>query len=197
MIYGRDTQGRFELRPDAEGDVWLPDYPVCMIDWFGAKVYAAWQSARDSKGWRLTMEQEFEKAARGVDGRFFPWGDHLNPSWCCMVDSHQGVPLPSVIESYPIDVSVYGVRGLGGNMREWCEDSYSPDAPNHPLGVGESTLVQAPALGQRYPSSGIYQVTRSGAWNGTAIYCRVATRDRNVPWSRSANYGVRVSRSYD
>lgn len=110
--------------------MWLPEMPVCMIDWFGAKAYAAWQSSRDGKGWRLTMEQEFEKAARGVDGRFFPWGDSLDPSWCCMRHSHQGHKLPSVVDSYPIDVSVYGIRGLGGNMREWGEEIYSPVPPN-------------------------------------------------------------------
>jgi len=190
MIYGRDTQGRFELRPDAEGDIWLPDEPVSMVDWYGAKAYAAWQSSQDRKRWRLAMEQEFEKAARGVDGRFYPWGDHLNPSWCCMRDSHQGQPLPSVVESYPIDVSVYGIRGLGGNMRDWCEDIYAPDAPVSPL-------VQTPALDQRDPEERIYRVNRGGAWNVTAIYCRAATRVRDVPSGRDAFYGVRLSRSYE
>jgi len=112
MIYGRNEAGYFELRPDSDGDLWMPEWPVAMVDWFGAKAYAEWQSSRDAKGWRLPIEHEWEKSARGVDGRFFPWGDFLDPSWCCMKYSHQGLIRPSVIERYPIDVSTYGVRGL-------------------------------------------------------------------------------------
>jgi len=196
MIYGRDSRGDFILVPDAEGDLWLPEWPVMMIDWYGAKAYATWQASRDGKKWRLTFEQEFEKAARGVDGRLLPWGDHLDPSWCCMKDNHQGAMLPSVIESYPIDVSVYGIRGLGGNMRDWCEDIYTPDAPNHPVVGGESALVQTSASDQCDSGDRIYRVDRGGSWNLTAFYCRAAARYRFVPSFRSASGGVRLTRSY-
>jgi len=197
MIYGRNNAGQFILVPDAEGDMWLPEWPVMMIDWYGAKAFATWQASCDGKGWRLPMEQAWEKAARGVDGRFFPWGDDLDPSWCCMVKSHQGAGLPSVIESYPIDVSVYGIRGLGGNMRDWCEDLYTPDAPNHPVVGWESSPVQSPASDPRDHGDRFRRVFRGGSWYVSSLYCRAASRLRNVPLSRYASYSVRLSRSWD
>jgi len=196
MIYGRNNTGRFILTSDADGDVWLLDHPVCMINWYGAKAYAAWQSSRDGNGWRLTREQEFEKAARGADGRFYPWGDHVDASWCCMKDSHKSAPLPSVIESYPVDASVYGIRGLGGNIREWCEDIYTPNAPGDPVVGSVSTLVQTPTSNHRDPGDRIPRVNRGGTWASTVINSRAATRHGNVPSARYANYGVRLSRSY-
>jgi len=152
MICGRDAEGRFILVPDAEGDIRLPDYPVDMINWQGARAYADWCGRRSEKKWRLSMEHEWAKAARGVDGRFFPWGDYLDPSWCCMRESHPDFPLPAAVEDYPVDVSVYGVRGLGGNMRDWCEDIYSAETPPSGLApVLASSDLTTPAC--KYPTS--------------------------------------------
>jgi len=189
MIYGRDSAGRFILVPDAEGDVWLPDYPVCMIDWFGAKAYATWQSNRDGKAWRLAMEREFKKAARGVDGRFYPWGDHIDPAWCAMYNSHQGQPLPSIVDSYPVDVSVYGVRGLGGNSRDWCEDVYVP-------GPTDAALIPVLPSDHRTANTHTPRVAGGGSWFHPEIYCRAATRFGDVPSARYANFGARLARSF-
>jgi len=185
MIYGRDDRGRFELRPDADGDMWLDDEPVAMISWHNASAYADWRAERDGLSWRLPMEQEFEKAARGVDGRFFPWGDDLDPSRCCMRDSHQNQTLPSVIESYPVDVSVYGVRGLGGNMRDWCLDVYQPEVPNDAL---VSCIHAADMVADR--------VYRGGTWYGAEAYCRAAARMRNAPLARLDAVTLRLLRPY-
>jgi len=114
---------RFALRPDADGDVWDPEMPVVMVDQADARAYAAWLADRDGLPWRLPTEQEREKAARGVDGRSWPWGEHFDPSWCCMRASHTGRPTPVSVDSYPTDVSVYGVRGVAGNVREWTDTS--------------------------------------------------------------------------
>ncbi len=124
MIYGRDAEGRFTLRPDADGDIWEADWPVIMVDWWGARAFAAWEASRSGRGWRLPGELEWEKAARGVDGRFYPWGDVMDPSWCCTRESHAGRPLPASVERFPVDESVYGIRGMAGNSRDWCADRY-------------------------------------------------------------------------
>jgi len=185
IIYGRDAEGRFVLRPDADGDMWLADEPVSMVNWHCAKAYATWFSEHTGNTWRLAMEQEWEKSARGADGRFFPWGDVHDPSWCCMKDSHRGQMLPHVVDSYPVDVSVYGVRGLSGNIREWCEDTHRASEPS-------SALVDTSAM----PREGTYRVTRGGAWNGTALFCRAASRSLLVPSFRGASLGLRIVRSY-
>ena len=85
-----------------------------LVDWFAATAYAAWLAARTATPWRLLGELEWEKVARGGDGRLHPWCDGFDPSWCCVRASHPGRPLPTVVDSYPVDESVYGVRGLGG-----------------------------------------------------------------------------------
>jgi len=124
MAYGRTSAGHFELVVDAGGDRWDLDWPVCLLNWHQAVAYARWHAARAGRPWRLPGELEWEKAARGVDGRLFPWGDHLDPTFCCMRDSHRDSRLLAVVDSYPIDESPYGVRGLAGNIRDWCGERF-------------------------------------------------------------------------
>ena len=161
MIYGREERGRFFLRPDADGDVWEPELPVCMIDWRGALAYSRWWAARNGQAWQLPGELEWEKAARGADGRFYPWGDVLDPSWCCMRDSHRGHPLPSVVDTFPVDESPYGVRGMGGNMRDWCADVFVIDGPK----VTNDIVSPADIVGE---TSAARRVIRGGAWSSSA-----------------------------
>ncbi|MBM4109726.1 MAG: formylglycine-generating enzyme family protein, partial [Phycisphaerae bacterium] len=72
MNYRREANGRFELAADAEGDLWLPDWPVINVHFGCAVAYPRWLAERSGLPWRLPGELEWEKAARGVDGRFFP-----------------------------------------------------------------------------------------------------------------------------
>ncbi|MCP5024823.1 MAG: formylglycine-generating enzyme family protein, partial [Actinomycetia bacterium] len=125
LIYGRDEHGHFRLVPDADGDLWELDWPVLNVDWYCATAYAAWHAARTGQPWRLPWDFEWEKAARGVDGRIFPWGDGIDPTYACFRDSHPGRPLPQLVDSFPLDVSPCGVRGLGGNVRDWCVDHWT------------------------------------------------------------------------
>ncbi len=186
MAYGRDDQGRFELVVDADGDAWLPDLPVCLVDWWGAAAYSEWLAARTGAPWRLPGELEWEKTARGADGRFFPWGDATDPSWCCMRESHAGRPLPAVVDSYPVDESPYGVRGLGGNMRDWCADVYEPGGPASAGGrVSRPERVRG-----RDP-----RVLRGGSWFMSAGLLRAAFRRADEPDLRYYLLGFRVARS--
>lgn len=120
MIYGRNPDGRFKLVPDADGDLWDLDWPVIMVDWYSAMTYAKWEARKTEKPYRLLHEIEWEKSAKGVDGRFHPWGDGFDPSYSCMHKSHEGIALPQVVSSFPIDESPYGIRGMAGNNRDWC-----------------------------------------------------------------------------
>ena len=129
MNYGRDERGRFALVVDADGDAWLPDWPVLNIHFGCAVAFGRWEAARRGRPWRLPGDLEWEKAARGVDGRFFPWGDVLDGAWCCWVDSYAGRPLPAVVDSFPVDESTFGVRGMGGNVQDWCADLHRRDGP--------------------------------------------------------------------
>ena len=186
LIYGYEG-GRFCLRPDADGDVWLPDYPVCMVDWPGAVALAAWQAARSGQAWRLPHELEWEKGARGVDGRFFPWGDDFDPSWCHMKDSHRGRPLPAAVGSCPVDESVYGVRDLAGNMRDWTATAHQA---NGDVGDGEHLVA-----GQGAGEAGSARVVRGDSWYDFASGTRVANRSIRGPDYRFGFLGFRLSRT--
>jgi len=185
LVYGRTGDGRFALVPDAEGDLWAPDWPVLMVDWFCASAYAAWWAAQTGLPWRLPGELEWEKAARGVDGRAFPWGDFLDPNWCRMRDSTPDRPLPAAVDAYPADVSPYGVRGMGGNAFEWCHDAFLPGGP--PIIDG---LAPRPDPGARDAP----KVVRGGSWSSAAGRCRVAFRSQGVPETRSALASFRLAR---
>ena len=175
LIYGRDARGRFALRPDEDGDMWQGDWPVFQVDWFGASAYARWLAEGSDLPWRLPGELEWEKAARGVDGRGYPWGDFLDPTWCSMRESHAERPLPAVVDSYPIDRSPYGVRGLAGNVRDWCEERYHPSGPGH-------------------DDAHHGRVVRGGCWSFAARQARSANRDWYEPHYRHSYLGFRVAR---
>ncbi|MFT5686533.1 MAG: hypothetical protein ACI8RZ_007489 [Myxococcota bacterium] len=82
LLYGCRPDGGFTLQEDADGHLWLPGWPVLCVDWHGTQAYADWLAKRTALPWRLPSELEWEKAAGRGDGRQFPWGDHLDPTWC-------------------------------------------------------------------------------------------------------------------
>ena len=188
--YGRDESGRFALVVDAEGDAWLPDWPVINVDFSCAVTFARWAAERERSPWRLPGELEWEKAARGVDGRFFPWGDVLDGSWCCWRDSHARRPLPAVVHSFPVDESAYGVRGIGGNVEDWCADLYRREGPDCPAG-----RVVVPSVGEVDMAPSSRRARRGGNWLGPARNARCSSRHGYEPANRNANLGFRLARS--
>ncbi|MCB9766313.1 MAG: SUMF1/EgtB/PvdO family nonheme iron enzyme [Alphaproteobacteria bacterium] len=115
--------GRYTLpRFDRDGDPLHPRWPVIGISWHDAAAYAAWRAEVEGRPIRLPTELEWEKAARGVDGRVFPWGDRFDATLCHMAQSRPGRNLPVPVGSYPTDCSVYGVEDMAGLVREWCGD---------------------------------------------------------------------------
>jgi len=105
------------------------DWPVLGISWNDARAYCKWMSNQyKGKGWnfRLPEDWEWEKAARGVDGRYFPWGNAFDYRFCSMANSKKGKREgPDKIGSFPLDESVYGVKDIAGNVSEWCQTKYS------------------------------------------------------------------------
>ncbi len=115
-----NDEGHFSVPvEDAEGDAWELDWPICMVSYEDALAYARWRSQRDGRTYRLASADEWEKTARGVDGRLYPWGNHFDPSFCRMRDSERGKPMPVAVHKYKMDRSPYGVRDLAGNIIEW------------------------------------------------------------------------------
>ena len=155
---------------DRDGDRWDPAYPVFGVSWQDARAFVAWRSERDGVAWRLPTEQQWEKAARGADGRIFPWGDGFDPTLCKMRTSRPGRAQPERTGAFPTDCSPFGLRDLAGSMRDWCGDTaYAGDPDRRPV--------------------------RGGSWYSNARNCRAADRNGNGPSNVNAFTGFRLARA--
>ncbi|MBI3268181.1 MAG: SUMF1/EgtB/PvdO family nonheme iron enzyme [Planctomycetes bacterium] len=150
-----------------------PDWPILEVSWQDAIDYAKWLTARVGGGrWTLSLpsEDEWEKAARGADGRYFPWGDAFDASFCSMNDSRlaeQESRNPEPFGLFLVDESPFGVRDLAGGMREWTRT----------------------VSGRK----GEYRIAKGGCWSGPSALCRGADRLASEPEYVSVHYGFRLS----
>lgn len=118
--FHHDTErGFFIPEEDGEGTAWDPEWPIVLVTYDDAEAYATWRTQEDECVYHIPTAEQFEKAARGVDGRIFVWGNDFDPSFCRMRESERGRPFPTPIHTYPLDCSPYGVMHLNGNVMEW------------------------------------------------------------------------------
>ncbi len=185
-IYGRDQDGHFILKIDAEGDMWHSDWPVVMVDWHSCSHYTRWRSSQSNHQWRLPLEMEWEKSARGVDGRFFPWGNFFEPSRCCNRHSDPVRQLLTSIDDFPMDKSPYGVRGMAGNTGDWCLDPYH----SNPRTYKDRAIFPAETKIENRE-----HIFRGGSWAKAKNELRVACRFSNPPVAKVANIGFRCATS--
>ncbi|MCA9554495.1 MAG: SUMF1/EgtB/PvdO family nonheme iron enzyme [Myxococcales bacterium] len=150
------------------GHEWTGSLPVAGISMEDAEAYIAWRRDLTGERLRLPEEDEWEKAARGVDGRFFPWGDHFDPTFCKMKNSRNTpYPEPEPVGTFATDTSPYGARDMAGGVREIC-------------------LTEVD--GERAP------VMRGGCWADTGLFCRVAFRHITKPDFVNTGLGFRLAK---
>ena len=172
--------------PAEEGNFWR--VPVCLVDWFDARAFARWMSARSGHEMRLPTEAEWEKAARGVDGRFYPWGDRFDPTFCHMRDSRPYASDAEPVASFPADESPYGVHDVAGGVREWVADI-----------DGEQTACvldaeAEPGADTERGDSGSRRV-RSGNRVSDHKYCRASSRSTFTALNRGPGIGFRLAKT--
>jgi eukaryotic-like serine/threonine-protein kinase len=175
-----------KMFPIEDGHLWA--VPITLVDWFDAVAYCRWRSGATGVETRLPTELEWEKAARGADGRVHPWGDHFDPTFCLMRASRAHIPQAEPVGTFATDISPYGVRDLAGGMREWMADIQ-----------GERTWTQTTSDAE--PSSDTergespFRMIRSGNWTATAEYSRSAARSRFFALMRGTGIGFRIAHS--
>lgn len=163
--------------PYAVGDGYnLPNQPAVMVTWYEAVAFCRWLSERLGRPISLPTEAQWEKAARGLDGRIFPWGDE--PPTANQVNSVEaGVSATVAVGSFPQGVSPFGVCDMSGNVWEWCQskwrDSYQSQADDHSAG-------DAP------------RVVRGGSYLDAAASLRCTYRLKSAPGYRDWDCGFRV-----
>ena len=201
-LYRRNEDGTFGTSSE---EAQFLELPCNLVNWFDAQAYAHWYSAATGETWRLPREDQWEKAARGVDGRFFPWGDFLDPTWCRMLHSARKGPHPVPSDRYEEDLSVYGVRGMAGNMRDWClPNSWDPKATSTgakkaPFECPYVPRHQGPKkeLDRCNTCTEFLAPFRGGCWFSTPEHCNLTYRELKPAHTRSSGTGFRLVKEID
>jgi len=145
-----------EIYPDPEA---VMDLPAVGVSWDDASAWCDWASERRGEELRLPTENEWEKAARGVDGRRFPWGDAYDATFANWSGSRPMFSQLEPIGTYPNDESVYGVRDMCGGAGNWCANWFKREQNTRPQRGNSWSTSSARSMAER---AGSFPRTCSG-----------------------------------
>jgi formylglycine-generating enzyme required for sulfatase activity len=181
-----DSNHRIKRAPWADGS-----HPVVYVSRFDAMNFCKWLGDRERRKYRLPTEAEWEYAARGTDGRPYPWGGMLyqgNLANFADVNTtfpwrelqiNDGYAESSPVGSYPAGASPFGLEDMAGNVWEWCIDFYD-------------AYSSKDRINPQGPTKGSRNVYRGGSWKSRCESLRTTARGFNLPESMTNDVGFRI-----
>jgi formylglycine-generating enzyme required for sulfatase activity len=180
---------RRQVRPWTEPRFWRdahfnkPNQPVVGLSWYETMAYCHWLSAETGQRYRLPTEAEWEKAARGLDGRRYPWGNLFETGRLNVNEGEQVVEATIPVGIYPTGDSPFGAFDCTGNVWEW---GATQGGKRYPYDTTEDEWARGYLEGENG------RALRGGSWLNDRDLARCAFRGRDDPYYSDLNIGFRV-----